>query len=56
MKDHLSNEDLDRLGDRGDITAADLVNYMLTIKNQVDDWAEFGAEPEDLDWCEEVPE
>lgn len=56
LKDYLSNEDLDKLGDRGDITAADLVNYMLTIKNQVDDWAEFGAEPEDLDWCEEVAE
>lgn len=53
LKDYMSDADLDRLGDRGNITAADLVNYMLTIKNEVDDWASFGAEPENLEWCEE---
>lgn len=52
LKDFMSNAELDRLGDRGDITAADLVNYLITIKDQVGDWAEFGEEPE-LDWTEE---
>ena len=52
LRDYLPDTDLDRLGDRGDITAADLVNYMLTIKDQVGDWASFGSEPE-LDWTEE---
>lgn len=53
LKDWVSDDKLDRLGDRGDITAADLVNYMLTIKDKVDDWTRFGEEPKDLDWCEE---
>ena len=53
LKDWVSDPELDRLGDRGDITAADLVNYMLTIRDKVGDWTSFGAEPEDLDWCEE---
>ena len=53
LKEYISDSDLDRLGDRGDITAADLVNYMLTIKDNVGDWAEFGAEPENLDWYED---
>lgn len=53
LKDHLDDKTLDRLGERGDISAADIVNYLLTIKDQVDDWTSFGAEPENLDWCEE---
>lgn len=53
LKDWMSDPELDRLGDRGDITAADLVNYMLTIRDKVGNWASFGEEPQDLDWCEE---
>ena len=53
LKDYMADWELDRLGDRGDITAADLVNYMLTIRDKVDDWKTFGAEPENLEWCEE---
>ena len=53
LKDWVSDPELDRLGDRGNITAGDLVNYMLTIRDKVDDWTRFGAEPDDLDWCEE---
>ncbi len=53
LKSWVSDADLDRLGDRGDVTAADLVNYMLTIRDKVDDWTSFGEEPQDLDWCEE---
>lgn len=53
LKDWMTDPELDRLGDRGDITAADLVNYMLTIRDKVGNWASFGEEPQDLDWCEE---
>ena len=53
LKEWVSDADLDRLGDRGDVTAADLVNYMLTVRDKVGNWASFGEEPQDLDWCEE---
>lgn len=52
LKDFLDDGTLDKLGERGDITAGDLVNYLLTIRDAVDDWTEFGVEP-DLDFCEE---
>jgi hypothetical protein len=53
LRDWMTDDELDHLGDRGNITAADLVNYMLTIKDKVGDWTSFGEEPQDLDWCEE---
>ena len=53
LRDWMTDPELDRLGDRGDITAADLVNYMLTIRDKVGNWASFGEEPQDLEWCEE---
>ena len=53
LKDWMTDAELDRLGDRGDITAADLVNYMLTVRDRVGNWASFGEEPQDLEWCEE---
>ena len=52
LKDYIDDPTLDKLGDRGDITAGDLVNYLLTIRDQVDDWTQFGVEPE-LDFYEE---
>ena len=55
LKDFLDDPTLDRLGERGDITAGDLVNYLLTVRDSVGDWAEFGVEPE-LDFYEEVAE
>ena len=42
LKEHMSDEDLDHLGDRGDATAADVVNYLVAVKGQVDDWTSFG--------------
>lgn len=54
LKDFLDDATLDKLGERGDITAGDLVNYLLTVKDQVGDWTEFGVEPE-IDF-EEVAE
>ena len=46
LKDFLDDPTLDKLGDRGDITAGDIVNYLLTIRDKVDDWSSFGAEPD----------
>lgn len=46
LRDFLDDPTLDRLGERGDITAGDLVNYLLVIRDRVDDWTKFGAEPE----------
>lgn len=46
LKDFLDDPTLDRLGERGDITAGDIVNYLLTIRDQVGNWAEFGVEPD----------
>ncbi len=54
LRDYIDDPTLDMLGDQSDITAGDLVNYFLTIKDHVGDWTKFGAEPEDLDWYEEV--
>lgn len=42
LKDYIDDKTLDLLGDRGDITAGDLVNYMISIRDYVDDWATFG--------------
>lgn len=52
LRDFLDDPTLDRLGERGDITAGDLVNYLLVIRDQVDDWTKFGEEPE-LEFYEE---
>lgn len=52
LRDFLDDATLDYLGERGDITAGDLVNYLLCIRDRVDDWTEFGVEPE-LDFYEE---
>ena len=41
----MSPEELDTIGDRGEVTAADLVVYLLQVKDQIDDWTEFGPEP-----------
>lgn len=46
LKDFLDDSTLDLLGERGHITAGDIVHYLGTIRDQVDDWSEFGAEPE----------
>lgn len=45
LADWMSPEELDTIGDRGEVTAADLVVYLLQVKDQIDDWTEFGPEP-----------
>lgn len=46
LKDFLDDSTLDKLGERGDITAGDIVNYLLTVKDKIDDWTSFGEEPQ----------
>lgn len=48
LKDYIDDPTLDKLGDRGDITAGDLVNYILTIRDEVGDWTAFESEPEGM--------
>lgn len=56
LKDFIPDEMLDRLGDRGDITAGDIVNYLMSIKDNIDDWTSFGIEPEFDEFEEDIPE
>lgn len=39
--DVLPSETLDLLGDKGTVTAGDIVTYMMMIKDQVEDWRNF---------------
>lgn len=42
--DHMTPEKLDRIGERGELTAGDLVFYLRTaVKDNVKDWTEFVA-------------
>ena len=45
LADWMSSDELDVVGDRGEITAADIVMYLLQVKDQIDDWTKFGPEP-----------
>jgi len=45
LADWMSSDELDVVGDRGEITAADVVMYLLQVKDQIDDWTKFGPEP-----------
>ena len=45
LKDYIDDPTLDKLGDRGDITAGDIVNYFMSIRDKIDDWSVFGQEP-----------
>lgn len=41
LKDHMAPEKLDRIGERGDVSAADVVNYLMLCKEGIDDWTKF---------------
>lgn len=41
--DHMSGEDLDMIGERGSVTAGDLVYYLKMISPEIDDWTSFAA-------------
>ena len=41
--DHMTNDELDIIGERGNITAGDLVAYLMgECRNQIQDWTDFG--------------
>jgi hypothetical protein len=42
LADFMSPDELDVIGERGHITAGDLVNYLISIKGQVANWTDFG--------------
>lgn len=56
LKDFMTDDELDKLGEYSDITPGDIVNYLMSVKDQVDDWTTFGVEPEFDEFVEEVPE
>jgi len=47
LAEHMTNEELDIIGERGKITAGDLVNYLLLVGSQIDNWIDFDS-PEDI--------
>lgn len=44
LAEHMSSEELDVIGERGNITAGDLVSYLiLACKDEVEDWIDFSV-------------
>lgn len=41
LKDYMTPDDLDIVGDRGNITAGDIVQYLHNVKQNIDDWTDF---------------
>jgi hypothetical protein len=56
LADHMSSDELDVIGERGHITAGDIVGYLRLMKPQISDWTTFAAPSapvasgEDLDY------
>ena len=43
IADHMTPEELDIIGERGNITAGDLVCYLMVCKSEISDWTTFVA-------------
>ena len=41
LREHLDEQMLDAIGERGDVTAADIVVYLLQVKPAIEDWTYF---------------
>ena len=41
LADHMTSEELDTIGERGTITAGDLVFYLRQVATEIDDWTSF---------------
>lgn len=52
LKDYMTKQELDAIGERGHVTAADIVTYLMSIKDEIDDWTDF-TKPEDKEHVEE---
>lgn len=43
LAEHMTEVELDMIGERGSITAGDLVNYLMHVKDDIVDWTTFTA-------------
>ena len=43
--DHMTSDELDMIGERGQVTAGDLVCYLMNMRHEVEDWTAFTAPP-----------
>jgi hypothetical protein len=43
LNEHMTEVELDMIGERGSITAGDLVNYLMHVKPDITDWKTFTA-------------
>ena len=41
LREHIDEQMLDAIGERGDVTAADIVVYLLQVKPAIEDWTYF---------------
>jgi hypothetical protein len=42
LADYMTPDELDVIGERGHITAGDLVSYLIEIQSKVERWTDFG--------------
>lgn len=43
LNEHMTEVELDMIGERGTITAGDIVNYLLAVKDDIADWTTFAS-------------
>lgn len=56
LKDYMTDDELDLIGDRGSVTAGDIVAYLMSVKDEVGDWTDFAPRPQIGPDGEEVAE
>jgi hypothetical protein len=49
LADYMAPDELDVIGERGHITAGDLVSYLIEIQNKVENWTDFGLTTQPTD-------
>lgn len=53
LRDVMTDDSLDLIGDRGEVTAGDLVNYLMFVAPSVPNWTDFSL-PEEREYDDEV--
>lgn len=43
LAEHMTSDELDIIGERGNITAGDIVSYLLVCKDSIDNWTNFSV-------------
>lgn len=46
LKDYMEDSELDLIGDRGSVTAGDIVAYLMSVSEEVGDWTDFNQRPQ----------